>query len=1756
MQVNDPSRTHKIARIYEEELIFRYNRLAQDIHDYVIESWDKELKFSESDKPLLIFDAPNDEDPKFRRWFRSKVKEGISGSKWSKKYTDAAYRKGIRNSYSILKTAKSFDEVQAIQKQAAHVTASEKAFKRNHSGLGKINAAISTKISSHVAEGVLKDLKSDVVAKKIKKDVQGISASRARMLARTEMASAQAEGTLATFKEAGVAQVKNVAEFNTAGDGNVCARCEALSGMQYSIEEAHGIIPVHPNCRCTWIPVELDEEDIDFSEDFDEPAVNATLLPVERKQRVFGYVDPEPPSLKRVAAVKAGLIGTRFITRRIYKTIAKPNDMPFAVGEVRTLRGSTKAALNLPKSIGISKKKYNQSVTIELRGGAHVKYLTGRAEDVIELPDDQRIIIESIEDLPEGGQHIIARTIQPPDELAARPPLADPAPPKEKPVPRTLEQKRELREQKRIDKQVEESDRTVVDLTPEQEIKYKHDLANPHLAGDFKSTAQRIKKENPEFNATLVNMKARGEIRDRARKNLGLYRISEDDFIETTKQRNLWRKVHQEDPFYIKSFDPAIQEYNKNKVIFRNMTSPITLPPERKETFEKLMQLVEPIQISGKVYGGLVQKRALKKGQVLDNTGFISTSRIARNSFDPIRDRPVKTIYEIQLEKGKTRGIVTNAKDAEVIIAPGQKLKVESVTRNLRMEARGKDPIIIDQYVVLKPTNRKTYTPSRREGAQREDFLKEDTPEILQERAEAAADIADLAEEFGFKTIKTGEAKDKLEKALDKNIALNKKKKRVEDQKVYKAIKGDPKLKPGQTVALKTETPTSTDLNKASTRGDITDDDTIIEIDGAKGVKISDDEIDLGTGQELRIIDLEEDMEIPCPDDDIEDSRLTFWKDARCKVRYIKAVVVKRKLQGQQKLEPNRAALNAELDEELDVLATATAGELNKLSSLHKLQQENYIEERANEISETVSKYRKVQGKLQAARAISHNIEKIPKHIDNIKLKLYQSLLQYEIEVRRIVPDLTLDDINHLKKINALPDDFDEFAGQFNIKQLTRAIHKELNIFNDDYKKLDVDWAMIEELFKTSKNYISLESSDSLQKYTTKFYKDFNDRIRTGKKLTPEQRKVYEDMISSMKPLELPDEINTLYRSIIIERESSLGRFTPGTILEEDGFVSTSASPMTARLIHEGAPGKRVLFEIEYNDRRVNAIVTNPLESEVIFLPGQQFRVVDVSSNIKLGKYEIIDRYVKLHAIDRKITLKDTEIEDVFETSEKLPSVYRGTKSNREFNEGDELVIEDPVSVVDDLKTGLTNGDLDERDTIIEIKNAQGSLVDPKDIKLQPGQKFKVEKIENNVTIPCPDDVQDGWPVYWKDASSVCRIAQYITGRILTHATADIRREHRTALSIFHVLRSRYLRQRALNKVDSDKLLGAIKKLRGINNTYDMPDTVSASVLNKVERSLTSKLTIGNINSFIYKASREVGVGHRTLYQEIDKAVDKAFPNMPKLMKPWTSMLIRHFGGYALNKYEKEVFETVTDFIKDKVVDRVYVAGRFLKKYTSKDVGKTTTLINPVTGETRITLKGVLKDTDNTVFEYRDADGMLSHHDTKATMIPGQQIKILRVDRDWEVEQGGKPITLVVVQKVNDAPGPVKRAYKSLVSEFLRLEKKYARQLDLVSREQSRIRIIVDALLLIEQFYNVTPFDVSMIKRLNTVTRQVKFGNQWIGMALSLRPSRKGHFTDIIRFEKNINTALNIVKRGKKDPLAETNNQLVKIARRYLTHVF
>lgn len=122
-----------------------------------------------------------------------------------------------------------------------------------YTNLQGISAQVSTVINQVTTQGLIQGLSPHEIAAEITRRV-GMLRRRAETIARTEMIRAHAEGQLSQLQNLGVEQVGVLVEWDHTGDDRVCTFCRDMGGTTYTIDEARGLIPAHPNCRCAWIP--------------------------------------------------------------------------------------------------------------------------------------------------------------------------------------------------------------------------------------------------------------------------------------------------------------------------------------------------------------------------------------------------------------------------------------------------------------------------------------------------------------------------------------------------------------------------------------------------------------------------------------------------------------------------------------------------------------------------------------------------------------------------------------------------------------------------------------------------------------------------------------------------------------------------------------------------------------------------------------------------------------------------------------------------------------------------------------------------------------------------------------------------------------------------------------------------------------------------------------------------------------------------------------------------------------------------------------------------------------------------------------------------------------------------------------------------------------------------------------------------------------------------------------------------------------
>lgn len=116
-----------------------------------------------------------------------------------------------------------------------------------------ITEEMSTRMVRILAEGLTRGENPRIVAKNMARQLD-MSFRKASTIARTELIRAHAEGQLQAMRKLGVQDLNVMVEWSTAGDSRVCPLCKPMDGVTFSIDEASGLIPYHPNCRCAWVP--------------------------------------------------------------------------------------------------------------------------------------------------------------------------------------------------------------------------------------------------------------------------------------------------------------------------------------------------------------------------------------------------------------------------------------------------------------------------------------------------------------------------------------------------------------------------------------------------------------------------------------------------------------------------------------------------------------------------------------------------------------------------------------------------------------------------------------------------------------------------------------------------------------------------------------------------------------------------------------------------------------------------------------------------------------------------------------------------------------------------------------------------------------------------------------------------------------------------------------------------------------------------------------------------------------------------------------------------------------------------------------------------------------------------------------------------------------------------------------------------------------------------------------------------------------
>lgn len=202
------------------------------------------------------------------------------GKWWANAYVESAYKRGMAHAIQDLagSGAPQAGEMTRVVGETSgaaldvmflspiHMDRVALLYGRAFEGMKGIAGSLSSSLSSILAEGMASGRNPYDIAASIKRSLD-ITGGRARTIARTEIMRAHHVGAIQTYREAGVEGVRVLAELITVAGGkdhlydplHVCPKCQALERQTrrkpMSLDEVEPLIPVHPNCRCTVVPI-------------------------------------------------------------------------------------------------------------------------------------------------------------------------------------------------------------------------------------------------------------------------------------------------------------------------------------------------------------------------------------------------------------------------------------------------------------------------------------------------------------------------------------------------------------------------------------------------------------------------------------------------------------------------------------------------------------------------------------------------------------------------------------------------------------------------------------------------------------------------------------------------------------------------------------------------------------------------------------------------------------------------------------------------------------------------------------------------------------------------------------------------------------------------------------------------------------------------------------------------------------------------------------------------------------------------------------------------------------------------------------------------------------------------------------------------------------------------------------------------------------------------------------------------------------
>jgi hypothetical protein len=270
--MQESARIISLAKKFAGELYRRWRALRGDVRERVVEEDHYQLRADGSGRPSdrpFAFSTDAAKISDFMSWYQSRVASAViepvgeeqlrQGGHWTAKFVRGTNASGLRDAGTRLREAgvtpqTGREDIEAVFNLPVRTDQLATLYQRTFRELRGIGEATGQQISRELSDALAGGENPLKVARRINDRIDAVGETRSRVLARTELNRSYNHASLLRYERNGIGEVDII---NTTP----CDECKpyAKGGGgtyrgPYTLEEAMGTLPIHPQCLGSYSP--------------------------------------------------------------------------------------------------------------------------------------------------------------------------------------------------------------------------------------------------------------------------------------------------------------------------------------------------------------------------------------------------------------------------------------------------------------------------------------------------------------------------------------------------------------------------------------------------------------------------------------------------------------------------------------------------------------------------------------------------------------------------------------------------------------------------------------------------------------------------------------------------------------------------------------------------------------------------------------------------------------------------------------------------------------------------------------------------------------------------------------------------------------------------------------------------------------------------------------------------------------------------------------------------------------------------------------------------------------------------------------------------------------------------------------------------------------------------------------------------------------------------------------------------------------